>query len=76
MNKKMAAGEFKAKCLSVMDEVNRTKRGLIITKRDVPIAELIPVNYTKRSVFGCMKNSVKFIGDVTKPIGEEWDAAR
>lgn len=74
MTKKMPAGEFKAHCLGLMEEVRRTKRSIIITKRNVPIAELIPLNDKRPSLFGCMKGSVEFLGDVIEPIGEAWDA--
>ncbi len=39
---KIAISEFKAKCLAVIDEVNKTKKSVIITRRGKPIAELIP----------------------------------
>jgi prevent-host-death family protein len=34
--KQMAAGKFKARCLSVMDDVNATGEPVIITKRGTP----------------------------------------
>lgn len=34
--KQIAAGEFKAKCLSLIDQVNETGQELIITKRASP----------------------------------------
>ena len=36
------ASEFKAKCLKIMDEVAKTGEREVITKRGVPVAELIP----------------------------------
>jgi prevent-host-death family protein len=38
----MAAGEFKAKCLAVMDEVNETGEPIQITKRGKVVACLTP----------------------------------
>lgn len=76
MIKSIPAGKFKAECLRIMDDVNRTKQSIVITKRDVPVAELIPIDRTHPSVFGCMKGSVEILGDITKPVGEEWDANR
>ena len=55
------------------DKVN-CKRRPIITKRNIPIAELVPLKKKHTSVFGCMKGSVTFHGDITKPIDETWDA--
>ena len=70
----MAAGEFKAHCLQVMEDVRRTKRSVIITKRNVPIAELVPLSSKRPSLYGCMKGSVEFLGDVIRPIDETWNA--
>ena len=39
----MAAGEFKAKCLAVMAEVNATGTPVLITKRGKPLARLVPL---------------------------------
>ena len=33
----IAAGEFKAKCLKIMDEINKTGKSMIVTKRGVPV---------------------------------------
>ncbi len=35
------AGEFKAQCLHIMDEVNQTRQSIIITKRGKPVANSI-----------------------------------
>jgi prevent-host-death family protein len=37
------AGEFKARCLKLMDEVRATRRPIVITKRGKPVARLVPV---------------------------------
>ena len=41
--KTIAAGEFKAKCLQIMDEVDESGEAVIITKRGVAVAKLVPV---------------------------------
>lgn len=74
MEEKMKAGKFKAECLQVMERVRRTRRKIIITKRDVPVAELVPIE-DNRHVFGIMKGSISFKGDVISPINEAWNAA-
>jgi prevent-host-death family protein len=70
----MPAGEFKARCLQVMEQVNKTKIPVVITKRGRPIAKLVPVESEVADAFGCMKGTVKFVGDITEPIAVEWDA--
>lgn len=43
MAKTIAAGKFKQGCLALLDEVARTHRPLIITKRGKPVARLVPL---------------------------------
>jgi prevent-host-death family protein len=74
MEKYMKAGEFKARCLKVMDQVQKTGRGVIITKRNVPVAQVVPIKAEKQSMFGCMKGTVKIKKNIVKPIEEQWDA--
>ena len=40
--KTMAISSFKAHALRVIDEVSRTHEGIVITKRDKAMAELLP----------------------------------
>ena len=69
------AGEFKAKCLKLMDEVNATHEQIVITKRGVPVAKLVPVSTVKTAkVFGCLRGCVAFEGDIVAPLDEEWTA--
>ena len=71
------AGEFKAKCLKLMDEVRETGKELIITKYGKPLVKLVP--FEKKnipSLFGYMKNSIVIKGDIVEGNGEEWDAEK
>lgn len=70
----MGAGEFKAKCLKIMDEVQTTRETLVITKHGKPIVSIVPYDERRELPFGCMKGSVKITGDIVGPIGEKWDA--
>jgi len=72
----ISAGEFKAKCLKLMDEVNTYQEEIIITKHGKPVAKLVPY-YEKTDstpVYGYLKESVAYYGDITKPTGEQWHA--
>ncbi len=70
------ASEFKAKCLHIMDEVAETGESVVITKKGVPITELIPARRKPKTLFGAMKGSVLYMGDIISPIDEEWEAER
>lgn len=69
----IGAGEFKAKCLRLLDEVALRHEELIITKRGRPIAKLVPVR-PDRALFGAMAGTVTRQGDIVSPIGEPWEA--
>lgn len=69
------AGEFKSKCLKLMNVINRTHSELIITKHNKPIAKLVPIEDVKtKSIFGCMKDSVEIKGDIVGKLHVEWTA--
>jgi prevent-host-death family protein len=74
LRKRMPAGKFKAECLKIMDEVQRKKIHIVITKRNVPVAEMVPIEEKKRPSFGWMKGTGHVIGDIIEPIDEVWDA--
>jgi prevent-host-death family protein len=70
------AGEFKARCLRLMDEVQKTRRPVVITKRGKPVAKLVPVEEEMPSIFGRMRGTVTILGDIISPIEQEWNAER
>ena len=71
---KIAAGEFKAKCLQLMDEVNETHVAITITKHGVPIAKLVPIDDKPIVLFGIQQGAMTIHGDVIQPIDEDWNA--
>ena len=72
------AGEFKARCLKLVDQVRATRRPIVITKRGRPVVRLVPLEEAthRREIFGCMKGTVTICGDIVGPIGEEWHAQK
>ena len=70
-DKYVAATEFKANCLRLMDEVAQQRRPITITKRGRPVAKLVPVETEATDLFGRMAGSIKICGDITSPIDEE-----
>jgi prevent-host-death family protein len=74
------AGEFKAKCLKIMDEVAATGVPVVVTKRGKPVVRLEPpaVVQPARSIFGALRGMAEIVGDpdsLVDPIipAEEWD---
>jgi prevent-host-death family protein len=70
------AGEFKARCLKLMDEVQATRRAIVITKRGKPVAKLVPVEEEVLSIFGRLKGTVTIHGDIISPVEVDWHAER
>lgn len=77
--RQMAAGQFKAHCLAVMDEVQAKREPVVITKRGKPVAKLIPMDIDTGTdpIFGFLRDKVTILGDPdgwVKPIvpEEEW----
>lgn len=77
--KTMPAGEFKAKCLRVMEEVRKYRTPVVITKKGKPVAKLVPPDEPKREVFGGARELFTYVGDVESPVLppiDEWDMYR
>ncbi|HSW69701.1 MAG TPA: type II toxin-antitoxin system Phd/YefM family antitoxin [Gammaproteobacteria bacterium] len=72
--KTIQAGEFKAKCLQLMDEVDEKHISFIITKHGKPVAKLVPIEAIAKSSFGCLKNTASIQGNIIAPIDEQWSA--
>jgi prevent-host-death family protein len=70
----MPAGEFKAKCLRVLDRVQRTRQGVVITKHGHPVAQLVALPSSKRRK--SFKGSLIEERDLLSPIDVEWDAEK
>lgn len=63
----IAAGEFKAKCLALLDEVSDSGRTIVVTKRGRPVARIVPVEEAPS-----LDGSVLHEGDLISPIGDDW----
>ena len=63
----MAAGKFKAQCLAVMDEVQKKRQPVVVTKRGKPVVKIIPIELVKDEIFGFLQGKGKITGDTVKP---------
>jgi prevent-host-death family protein len=76
--KTMPAGEFKARCLRVMEDVKKYRVPVVITKKGRPVAKLVPPDTAPTDVFGCMAGTARIVGDIESPVLPEtmWNAFR
>ena len=71
----ITAGQLKAKCLVVLDEVEQARKEYVITKRGKPVARLVPAESKKSrdDVFGRLRGTVTIRGDIFST-GVQWEA--
>jgi prevent-host-death family protein len=76
--KKIAAAEFKARCLTLMEDVRSTREPIVITKRGKPVAKLVPLETKKDDWIGRLNGKFKVTGDIVSPAVplEDWEALR
>jgi prevent-host-death family protein len=76
----IAAGEFKAKCLAVMVEVDSSNEPVLVTKRGKPLVRVIPVRAEAAQqgparILGRLRHLGRIAGDVVSSefTNDEWD---
>jgi len=77
--REVAISEFKAKCLDLLDQVQKTKKPIRVTRRGQPVAEVFPyAPAPKADWMGSMKGKSKILGDIISPANEEsdWEVLR
>lgn len=78
--KLIGSAEFKASCLKIIDQMNRDKQPVTITKRGNPVARLSPIEGGKAggSIIGALKGTVLRFDDPFAPAvdASEWDATK
>jgi prevent-host-death family protein len=71
------AGEFKARCLELMDRVRETGVEYVVTKHRRPVAKLVPYTAAKaRPLFGSMKGTVLAYDRPFDPIDGDYEINR
>jgi prevent-host-death family protein len=74
----MPAGQFKVRCLKVMDQVQSTREPVVITKKGRPVAKLVPAEELSGDLLRKLSGTMKIVGDITQPLEgpEAWEALR
>ena len=59
MSKRIGVTAFRANCLRILDEIERSGETVTVTKRGRPVVEIEPVEKReRRSIIGSMKGTV------------------
>ena len=75
----IGAGEFKQRCLVLLDEVGVSGEPIVVTKRGKAVAQVVPVSPQRRDDWrGAMTAQGEITGDLVGPAADprEWDALR
>ena len=72
-HKTIPAGQFKAKCLALLDEVERGQVTIVVTKRGKPVARVSALPDEKKSLHGSLIHEAD---DAFAPVAVEWDAMK
>ncbi|HEY0793976.1 MAG TPA: type II toxin-antitoxin system prevent-host-death family antitoxin [Chthoniobacterales bacterium] len=73
----MAAGQFKARCLQLMDVVNEQGVEVTVTKHGRPVARLVPCTpkpLTPAELYGAMAGMATITGDLEVSLDGPWEA--
>jgi prevent-host-death family protein len=73
MHETITATVFKARCAELLDEVTKTGKEIVITRRGKKIARLVRVEEKSEQIWGRMKGTVEIRGDIFST-GEKWEA--
>jgi prevent-host-death family protein len=67
--REVPAGEFKAKCLALLDQVAVTRQEIVVTKRGRAVARLVPIEKAPS-----LRGSVLAADDIVDPVDVVWKA--
>ena len=70
---KIAAAEFKAKCLALIDRVRERGEPITITKRGRVVARLVPADDEEDRPWLKVRHTVRWVGDPFAPAIDEAD---
>jgi len=68
---KINASEFKAKCLAIIDGVERGGEAVTITKRGRVVAKLVPAADVEQRPWEQVRGAARWAGDPLAPVLDE-----
>jgi len=75
----IAISEFKARCLSLLQQVSKTKQPIRVTRFGEPVADVVPptnARVDRQAWIGSGKGTASILGDIVSPADEpdDWEA--
>ena len=72
--RKMQATQFKAQCLAVIDEVQKTGQPVLVTKRGKPAVTISPAEKDVDEIFDSLRGKARIVGDIINTIPlSDWE---
>ena len=74
----VAAAQFKATCLELLDRVRESGHELVVTKHGKPVAKVVPCDAPSgaRGYVGCLAGTVLHLDRPFDPVDGDWDIER
>ena len=74
----MASSEFQVRCLAVLEEVRRRGRPIQVTRRGMPVAEIVPPSRPVAAArqLGAAAGTFRIVGDIMAPAADPGDRIR
>lgn len=80
MNETIPISKFKATCLSLLSQVKKTGKTILVTRKGEPLALITPPPPPPKpkTWLGSMRNSIEIRGDIMSPVlsEKEWEVLR
>jgi len=74
--KTMIVSQFKAQCIAVLKEAQRTHEPVLVTRRGHPLARIEPVCESPPRKFGALKGQMRIKGDIVHASFDgEWETS-
>lgn len=73
MKKEITITNFKAHCLEILNNLEKSQESVVITKRNKPIALISSFPKSTQSIFGIFQNQIEIKGDIVAPVDIEWE---
>jgi prevent-host-death family protein len=66
----IAISVFKTKCLAILEQVEKTKSPVRITRHGKPVADVVPTvpDVDRAALFGSMRDSIQILGEIVSPV--------
>ena len=75
--KQIPITQFKAQCLSLLEQVSKSGQPLVITKRGKPLAQVTRAVAKRRPLMGSMRGTAEEVGDIVYfDTSDEWECLR